>query len=92
MNDYTYDEYLQEWSKNFGEAEYGDFAYYHHGKSREKWMKRMTEAEFYAAVALVHSANTEISSLLAMEDSEAVSERIRMLFEQTFPYELALFY
>jgi uncharacterized membrane protein YfbV (UPF0208 family) len=96
MSDYTYDQYLETWKDHFGDDTLqGEFEFWHLGQRRAKILPKMSEAQFIDAVSKCDELGAEIDALQKRPDyatNDEVDHRVKQLLEQSFEYELPLFY
>lgn len=82
----NYQDYLNNWAQNYGDANTGEYGYWKGNRHFPYRVHRLTESEFARHVAALDAAQTEINEAMAGNDDEA----IRAAFNKSLPHELEL--
>lgn len=82
----TYQDYLNNWCSNFGDATSGDYGYWDGNKHYPYPVHKLTEQEFNSHLAALSEAETQINATMKSNDDIAV----RAAFNKSLPHELEL--
>lgn len=95
MNNYSYDQYLEQWDDNFGDSDCGDFVYWQYGQRKIKILPKMSKVEFQQTLNDFDVFALEIDGLQKRHDyvtNDEIGQRVDVLMGESFQCELPLFF
>lgn len=94
-NNYTYNQYLEQWDDHFGNAEQGKFIYWQLGQKLYKWLPKMNKNAFKGTITKFDELSPKIDALQKREDygsNEELDNEVDELLKESFECELPLFF
>ena len=82
----TYEDYLQNWSENFGDEAEGEYGYWIGPKHYPVTVHKLSEDEFYAHSDALENASLRFETAERNSDDSGMCQALR----DRFPHELAL--
>ncbi len=86
MNDYTYDEYLENWNSRFGESQSAEIYYSSHGVILPMSVNRLSPEMFEQTKAKLRELEDEFDLYSEIKCEEGMEQTILKMI----PYELVL--
>lgn len=94
-NNYSYDQYLEQWDDHFGNDTCGEFVYWQHGIRKSKTFSKMTEKQFRETLIQFDKLSPEIDILQRRDDystNDEIGYLVDSLLAESFKCELPLFF
>jgi hypothetical protein len=95
MDNYTYDQYLEQWDDHFGNACQGEFWYWNKGRRYTIVLPKMDRVTFQATLEKYDSLALKIDAFQKQPDygdNPALDRKVDNLLAESFKCELPLFF
>ena len=89
---YIYQDYLQRWKEQYGDAAWVQARWYKYGKERTTVIHRLSENEFGQSLNIVDRCYRALDVEMADDSDDRDNNAIDALFEEAFPHELRLLF